>query len=130
MDGLLRDKTRPPGRPPLEQSIIDPVVALTGGDPPDETTHWTAAAMASAVGTSVRSVQRIWQAHRLQPGRVRQFKLSKDPAFVHKLRDDFGLYVDPPARAVVLSIDEKSQRSRRSTAPGRACPRRRGAPVP
>ena len=65
--------------------------------------------MAKAAGISVRSVQRIWQAHGLQPHRVRQFKLSNDPKFVDKLRDIVGLYVDPPAHAVVLSIDEKSQ---------------------
>jgi hypothetical protein len=58
---------------------------------------------------SVSSVQRIWRAHGLQPHRVRQFKLSKDPDFVDKLRDVVGLYVDPPAHAVVLSVDEKSQ---------------------
>jgi transposase len=109
VDGLLRDKTRPPGRAPLGQPIIDRVIALSGADPPGETTHWTAAAMARAVGISVRSVQRIWQAHGLQPYRVRQFKLSRDPDFVDKLRDIVGLYVDPPAHAIVLSLDEKSQ---------------------
>ena len=65
--------------------------------------------MAEAAGVSVSSVQRIWRAHGLQPHRVRQFKLSNDPAFVDKLRDVVGLYVDPPAHAVVLSVDEKSQ---------------------
>lgn len=109
VDGLLRDKTRPAGRAPLGQAIIDRVIALTGEDPPGETTHWTAAAMAKAVGISVRSVQRIWQAHGLRPHRVRQFKLSTDPAFAEKLRDVAGLYIDPPAHAVVLSVDEKSQ---------------------
>ena len=78
-------------------------------EPPGETTHWTGAAMAKAVGVSISSVQRIWRAHGLQPHRVRQFKLSKDPEFVDKLRDIVGLYVDPPAHAVVLSVDEKSQ---------------------
>ena len=77
--------------------------------PPGETTHWTGAAMAEAAGVSVSSVQRIWRAHGLQPHRVRQFKLSTDPEFVDKLRDIVGLYVDPPAHAVVLSVDEKSQ---------------------
>ena len=72
-----------------------------------EATHWTGAAMADAAGVSVSSVQRIWRAHGLQPHRGRQFKLSKDPEFVDKLRD--GLYVDPPAHAMVLSVDEKSQ---------------------
>ena len=109
VDGLLRDKTRPPRIAPLGQAVIDRVVALTGTDPPGETTHWTAAAMAEATGISVSSVQRIWRAHGLQPHRVRQFKLSRDPEFVPKLRDIVGLYVDPPAHAIVLSVDEKSQ---------------------
>jgi transposase len=65
--------------------------------------------MAKASGLSVSSVQRIWRAHGLQPHRVRQFKLSNDPRFVDKLRDVVGLYVDPPAHAIVLSVDEKSQ---------------------
>jgi len=107
--GLLRDKTRPPGRPPLERAVIERVVALTAEDPPGEVTHWTAGMMAKATGISVSSVQRIWQAHGLQPHRVRRFKLSKDPEFVPKLRDIVGLYIDPPAHAIVLSVDEKSQ---------------------
>src|SRR3954468_7699742 len=69
----------------------------------------TVPAMAKAVGVSVSSVQRIWRAHGLAPHRVRRFKLSNDPEFVPKLRDILGLYVDPPAHAVVVSVDEKSQ---------------------
>ena len=65
--------------------------------------------MAKVVGISISSVQRVWQAHKLRPHRVRHFKLSTDPEFVTKLRDIVGLYVDPPAHAVVLSVDEKSQ---------------------
>jgi transposase len=65
--------------------------------------------MAKAAGISLRSVQRIWQAHQLQPHRVRTFKRSRDPPFADKLVDIVGLYLDPPAHAVVLSIDEKSQ---------------------
>ena len=65
--------------------------------------------MAKAAGLSVSSVHRIWRAHGLQPHRVRQFKFSNDPRFVDKLRDIVGLYVDPPAHAIVLSLDEKSQ---------------------
>jgi len=109
VDGLLRDKTRPPRIPPLGTGIIKQVVQLTLSDPPGETTHWTAPAMAKASGISVSSVQRIWRSHGLQPHRMRQFKLSNDPRFADKVRDIVGLYVDPPAHAVVLSIDEKSQ---------------------
>jgi transposase len=76
VDGLLRDKTRPPGRKPLDPAVIESVVARTAEDLPGETTHWTAGLMAKAVGISVSSVQRIWQAHGLQPHRVRRFKLS------------------------------------------------------
>ncbi|GJD43844.1 hypothetical protein AFCDBAGC_1703 [Methylobacterium cerastii] len=65
--------------------------------------------MSKAAAISVWSVQRIWRGHGLQPHRVRQFGLSTDPAFAAKLRDVVGLYVDPPAHAVVLSVDEKSQ---------------------
>lgn len=107
--GLLRDKTRPSRIAPLGPEVAARVVALTQGDPPGETTHWTAAMMAKAAGISVSSVQRIWRGHGLQPHRMRQFKLSTDPQFTTKLRDVVGLYVDPPAHAIVLSVDEKSQ---------------------
>jgi transposase len=109
VEGLLRDKTRPSRIPPLPARVHERTVALTLGDPPGEATHWTAAMMAKAAGISVSSVQRIWRAHGLQPHRVRQFKLSRDPDFVPKLRDIVGLYVEPPAHAIVLSVDEKSQ---------------------
>ena len=108
-EGLLRDKTRPSRIPKLDPSVAERVVGLTFAAPPGETTHWTGAAMARAAGVSISSVQRIWRAHGLQPHRVRQFKLSNDPEFVDKLRGVVGLYVDPPAHAVVLSVDEKSQ---------------------
>jgi transposase len=107
--GLLRDRTRPSRIPPLAQETIDRVVELTASEPAHEATHWTASAMAEATGTSPSSVLRIWRAHKLRPHRVRTFKLSNDPAFVAKLRDIVGLYLDPPAHAVVLSVDEKPQ---------------------
>jgi transposase len=109
IDGLLRDKTRKPGKSPIPAETVARVVALTCGTPPGEATHWTGRAMAGAAGISLRSVQRIWEAHRLQPHRVRSFKRSRDPNFAEKLVDIVGLYVAPPAQAVVLSIDEKSQ---------------------
>ncbi|MEI9430934.1 IS630 family transposase [Mesorhizobium sp. Cs1299R1N3] len=108
-EGLLRDKTRPSRIPQLGNEVAERIVALTLREPPGEVTHWTGAMMAKAAGVSVSSVQRIWRAHGLQPHRVRQFKLSNDPKFVDKLRDVVGLYVDPPAHAIVLSVDEKSQ---------------------
>src|SRR6201987_3023157 len=107
--GLTRDKTRPSRIPALPPETVDRVVALTNQAPPHEATHWTASAMAKAAGISPSSVRRIWKRHGLQPHRVRAFKLSNDPKFAEKLKDVVGLYVDPPAHAVVLSIDEKSQ---------------------
>jgi transposase len=109
VDGLLRDKTRPSRVPPLPAEVVERVITLTRSDPPGEATHWTGAAMAESAGISVSSVQRIWRSHGLQPHRVRQFKLSTDPQFAAKLHDIVGLYVDPPAHAIVLSVDEKSQ---------------------
>lgn len=108
-EGLLRDKTRPSRIPPLGAEVAERVVALTLSDPPAEATHWTAAMMAAETGISESAVRRIWRSHGLQPHRYRQFKLSNDPNFVGKLRDVVGLYVDPPAHAIVLSVDEKSQ---------------------
>ena len=119
VDGLLRDKTRPSRVPPLPAEVVERVIALTRNDPPGEATHWTGAAMAEAAGISVSSVQRIWRRYGLQPHRVRQFKLSTDPQFTAKLHDIVGLYIDPPAHAIVLSVDEKSQiRALDRTQPG------------
>src|SRR6266849_1798154 len=107
--GLTRDKTRPSRVPPLPAATVDRVVALTNQAPPHEATHWTAPAMAKAVGISRSSVRRIWEGHGLRPHRVRSFKLSNDPKFADKLKEVVGLYIDPPDHAVVLSVDEKSQ---------------------
>ena len=109
IDGLLRDKTRKPGKAPISASVVTRLIARTLGDPPGETTHWTSRAMAGVMGLAVSTVQKIWRAHGLAPHRLRTFKLSHDPQFATKVRDVVGLYIDPPAHAVVLSIDEKSQ---------------------
>jgi transposase len=109
VDGLLRDASRKPGKPPLGDPTVHRVVALTCAEPPGEATHWTGRAMARAVGISLRSVQRIWAAHALQPHRIRTFKRSHDPDFAAKLEAIVGLYVAPPAHSLVLSVDEKSQ---------------------
>ena len=106
---LLRDKTRAPGKPPAPADTVQRVLDLTVSEPPGETTHWTVRMMADAVGISAASVHRIWKAHGLAPHRFRTFKLSNDVNFASKLRDVVGLYVDPPAHAIVLSVDEKSQ---------------------
>jgi transposase len=105
VDGLLRDKTRPPGKAPVDQESVARIVALTLTPPPHEATHWTGRAMAETVAFAVSTVQKVWRAHGLAPHRFRQFKLSRDPAFADKVRDVIGLYVDPPDHAIVLSID-------------------------
>ena len=107
--GLTRDKTRKPGKPPLAVVTVQRVVDLALSPPPGEATHWTGRMLAKAAGVSLRSVQRILEAHQLAPHHIRTFKLSNDPQFAEKLKDIVGLYVDPPAHAVVLSVDEKSQ---------------------
>jgi transposase len=126
--GLLRDKTRKPGKAPLPAEIVQRVVELTLQEPSGEATRWTGRAMAEAAGVSLRSVQRVWKAHRLAPHRVRTFKLSKDPQFVAKLRDVVGLYVHPPVHTIVLSVGEKSQiRALDCTQPG--LPMKEGRPA-
>jgi|TARA_Y100000310_G_C20546782_1_gene745977 transposase len=109
VDGLLRDASRPSRIPPLAPGLVARVVEMTFGAPPGEATHWTGRAMAEAAGISLRSVQRIWAAHGLKPHRIETFKLSRDPNFVAKMHDIIGLYLDPPAHALVLAVDEKSQ---------------------
>lgn len=109
VDGLLRDKTRKPGRAPLSLETVAKVLALPCSEARSNATHWTGRAVAKAVGVSLRAVQRIWEIHRLQPHRLRTFKISRDPAFAEKVEDVVGLYMAPPCHAVVLSIDEKSQ---------------------
>ena len=109
VDGLLKDATRPGRKPPLASATVERIVEMTLAAPPGEATHWTGRTMARAAGVSHRSVQRIWAAHGLKPHRVRTFKLSNDPQFAAKVQDIVGLYLDPPDRALVLSVDEKSQ---------------------
>ncbi len=121
VDGLLQDKTRPSRIPPLGADVTEAVVKLTQTSPPGETTHWTAAIMAKAIGISASSVHRIWRGHGLRPHRVRQFKLSNDPNFAAKLHDIVGLYVDPPPTPW-CSRSTRNPRSRHSTARNPACP--------
>src|SRR6202040_3200213 len=109
IEGLLRDKTRPPGIPPVSQAKVHAVVERTLREPPGAVTPWTGRAMAKAMGLSLRTIQRIWAAHKLQPHRIRTFKRSNDPDFAAKLEDVVGLDMNPPRRAAVVSIDEKSQ---------------------
>jgi hypothetical protein len=117
VEGLLRDKTRPPGTPRLGDAVAERVVALTLGEPPSESTHWTGRLMAKVAGVGLTSVQRIWKAHGLAPHRIRTFKLSNDPKFAAKVRDIVGLYVDPPAHAVVHAATQLVTRRQMNWAP-------------
>ncbi len=107
--GLLRDKSRPPGTPPLAPAIKALVLTKTMRETPANATHWSVRSMARAVGISHTSVQNIWREHGLKPHLVDTFKVSNDPAFAEKVADVVGLYLDPPDKALVLSVDEKSQ---------------------
>jgi transposase len=109
VDVLLREPSRKPGKAPLPASTVSKIVALTCAEPPGQATHWTGRAMAKVMGISLRTVQRIWEAHHLQPHRIRTFKKSNDPAFAEKVEDIVGFYMNPPSHAVIVSIDEKSQ---------------------
>ena len=119
--GLLRDKTRPARIPPLGKQVEQAVVARTLSDPPGETTHWTADAMAGHSGISVSSVQRIWRKHGLQPHRTRQFKLSNDPRLPTSCTRSSGS-TSILRRMPSYCRSMKRARSRRLTAPSRACP--------
>ena len=107
--GLRRDATRPGRKTPLSAAVIEQVVQKTLQEKPPAGTHWSIRKMSAAVGISYTSVQRIWKAHGLKPHLVRSFKLSNDKHFVEKVQDVVGLYVDPPEKAVVFAVDEKSQ---------------------
>lgn len=109
VSGLRHDATRPGRKPPLSTEIIARVVEMTLHETPPGATHWSVRRMARAVGISHTSVQRIWNAHGLKPHLVKTFKLSNDKHFVEKVTDIVGLYLDPPDKALVLAVDEKSQ---------------------
>ncbi len=93
VDSLLRDKTRAPGKPPVPKETVAGVLAITCSEPSGEVTHRTGRAVARLVGLSLRTIQRNWEAHRLQPHRIRTFKRSNDPAFAEKVEDIVGLYM-------------------------------------
>src|SRR5258707_388822 len=109
VEGLLRDKTRPPGTKPLSAAIKRKVLAKAASQTPPAATHWSVRTMAAEVGISHTSVQRIWAEAGLKPHRVRTFKISNDPQFEEKVSDVVGLYLNPPDKALVLCVDEKAQ---------------------
>ena len=107
--GILQDRPRS-GRPKRITSDQEAsIVEATLRTQPRNATHWSVRAMARSKQVSASTVQRIWRRHHLQPHRVETFKFSTDPAFVPKVRDIVGLYLNPPDKALVLSVDEKSQ---------------------
>jgi transposase len=108
VEGLL-DEARP-GRPrTIEDDQVAAVIERTLRSKPVDATHWSIRSMSGATGFSHTTIRRIWAAFGLQPHRSETFKLSSDPLFVDKVRDIVGLYLSPPNRALVLSVDEKSQ---------------------
>jgi transposase len=108
LDGLI-DEPRP-GKPrTISDEQVEEVIVKTLESMPKDATHWSTRSMAREVGLTQSAVLRIWQAFGLQPHRQETWKLSKDPQFVAKVRDVVGLYLNPPERAVVLCVDEKSQ---------------------
>jgi len=107
--GLLKDAPRPGRRKRIRPEKVEAIVNATLHTTPRDATHWSVRSMAQAQRVSPATVHRIWLAANLQPHRTKTFKLSRDPQFVHKLRDVVGLYLNPPAKALVLSVDEKSQ---------------------
>jgi transposase len=108
LDGLL-DEPRPGTPRKLSDVEVEKVLTMTLESQPRDATHWSTRSLAEQCGLSRSTVSRIWRAFALQPHRSESFKLSKDPLFVDKVRDIVGLYLDPPDRAMVLCVDEKSQ---------------------
>jgi len=107
--GLCKDATRPGRKPRVSGEQVRDVIQRTLHSTPVQGTHWSTRTMAEATGLSKATIQRLWRDHGLQPHRIETFKLSSDPQYLEKLHDVVGLYLDPPERAIVFSIDEKSQ---------------------
>lgn len=105
---LFKDASRPPGRARVAEELVQKIVDATRTITPSGATQWTARSMAKWAGTSRMVVHRIWRRHGLQPHRVETFKVSQDPQLAEKVRDVVGLYLNPPDRALVLSVDEKT----------------------
>jgi len=107
--GLEKDAPRPGRTPRLSAEKIKAVVEATLHSTPANATHWSTRSMARAQGLSEASVRRIWRQHNLKPHLIETFKLSRDKRFVEKLQEVVGLYLNPPDKALVLCVDEKSQ---------------------
>ena len=108
LEGLL-DEPRVGAPRKITDRQVEDVVRRTLETMPDNSTHWSTRLMAQKAGLSQTAIVRIWRAFGLQPQRVENFKFSKDPQFIEKVRDIVGLYLNPPDRAIILCVDEKSQ---------------------
>jgi transposase len=109
LPGLEKDAPRPGRKPRIQQRKINAVIEATLHTTPPDATHWSTRIMARSQGISEATVRRIWHSHNIKPHLVQTFKLSRDKQFVEKLHDIIGLYLNPPDKALVLCVDEKSQ---------------------
>ena len=113
--GIEKDAPRGGRKPTASRKIARRIIETTTQQKPDHATHWSTRTLAKHLGCSASMVQRVWKANGLKPHLVRTFKLSNDPRFVEKLTDVVGLYLNPPQHALVLCVDEKSQKIGRAS---------------
>lgn len=107
--GLIKGKTKKPGKKPLSDDIRHKVLEIAVKQKPENATHWSLRMLGAQIGISHSSVQRILREHDIKPHLTRTFKVSNDPQFTAKVKDIVGLYMHPPDKALVLCVDEKSQ---------------------
>ncbi len=130
MPGIEKDAPRPGRKPAVSPETVQEIILKTTCEKPPNATHRSRRTMAAAAGVSASTVGRLWRAHGLKPHRVKTFKLSNDPRFAEKLDDIVGLCLNPPAHALVLSLDEKSQiQALDRTQPGLPLKKGRGQPM-
>jgi hypothetical protein len=110
LDSLLRDKTRKPGTPPVSEEIKNKVIDIACHEKPEDATHWSTRRLAKRVGISHNKVSEILRASNIKPQIQSYYSYSNDPDFETKLRDVAGLYMNPPDNAIVLCVDEKTQK--------------------
>jgi transposase len=108
LGGIVKDAPRPGRKPRIPQKLIDEIIDRTLHTRPRGATHWATRTLAKEMKVSNFTIQKIWKAHRIQPHRERSFKLSTDPNFNEKVRDVVGLYMNPPDKAIVICVDEKT----------------------
>lgn len=109
IEGLLKDASRPGRKPKIDQEKENQIVQTTLNSRPKAATHWSTRTLALEEGVSKMTIHRIWKKYNLKPHLVKKFKISKDPKFIEKVTDVVGLYLNPPDKAIVFCVDEKSQ---------------------